>query len=539
MPSTYTTRNRAEKQATGEGLNVWGQNLNQKTTDLFDESLDGISTINLASAATFDLSSATYTKNGESDTSRRRILIFSASNAAGTAVTVPGVQKWYIVRNSGSYPVTLAPSGGTPATVRAGTDAIIFSDGTDCDLIVQRLNEMAAPDDDVDLNSQKLINVADGTNDTDGVNKLQVTSLTSANVQLAEDWATKDTDYVSGTDNSAKSWAIGGTGSGDPAAGSAKEWATSTSTVDGGLKGARGYANDASTSASAASTSEGNAATSATNAYNSEVGASTWATSTTVVSGGFLGARGYAEAAAATLADFEDKYVNNAGVGTFPTTGNFSGRVAWSGSALGVYDGANYVAVTGTPPASESVQGIAELATQAETNTGTDDLRIVTPLKLETKLAPYVTRISDLEAGFVAGSPVSASGANVTFTNLDCDDITFKLDGVSHNNGSNTGLRMYYSTDNGSSWSSTFAQPSASISAGSTLSASIAVLGMKEGNGVIIGGQGSTSSTFPGLFIQSTNPVYALSAGAQINAIKFEWAAGSFDAGTITASKRG
>lgn len=36
-----------------------------------------------------------------------------------------------------------------------------------------------------------------------------------------------------------------------------------------------------------------------------------------------------------------------------------------------------------TPPAaSETTAGIAELATQAETDTGTDDLRIVTPLKL-------------------------------------------------------------------------------------------------------------------------------------------------------------
>jgi hypothetical protein len=34
------------------------------------------------------------------------------------------------------------------------------------------------------------------------------------------------------------------------------------------------------------------------------------------------------------------------------------------------------------PPASETVPGIAEIATQAETNTGTDDTRFVTPLKL-------------------------------------------------------------------------------------------------------------------------------------------------------------
>lgn len=47
---------------------------------------------------------------------------------------------------------------------------------------------------------------------------------------------------------------------------------------------------------------------------------------------------------------------------------------------------------TGTPAASETVSGAAELATQAETDTGTDDLRIVTPLKLRTASYLPLTR---------------------------------------------------------------------------------------------------------------------------------------------------
>jgi hypothetical protein len=41
------------------------------------------------------------------------------------------------------------------------------------------------------------------------------------------------------------------------------------------------------------------------------------------------------------------------------------------------------------PAASETVAGIAEFATQTEVNTGTDDARIVTPLKFQTRLAAY------------------------------------------------------------------------------------------------------------------------------------------------------
>jgi hypothetical protein len=39
--------------------------------------------------------------------------------------------------------------------------------------------------------------------------------------------------------------------------------------------------------------------------------------------------------------------------------------------------------LSGSPPSSEATAGILEIATQAETDTGTDDLRAVTPLKLK------------------------------------------------------------------------------------------------------------------------------------------------------------
>ena len=53
---------------------------------------------------------------------------------------------------------------------------------------------------------------------------------------------------------------------------------------------------------------------------------------------------------------------------------------------------------TSAPAASETTAGIAELATQAETDAGTDDLRIVTPLKLKTStllLKKYAALIGD------------------------------------------------------------------------------------------------------------------------------------------------
>jgi hypothetical protein len=56
---------------------------------------------------------------------------------------------------------------------------------------------------------------------------------------------------------------------------------------------------------------------------------------------------------------------------------------------------------TTAPAASETIAGIAEIATQSETDAGTDDLRIVTPLKLKTwsgKPLKYNTTIGDASA---------------------------------------------------------------------------------------------------------------------------------------------
>jgi hypothetical protein len=70
-----------------------------------------------------------------------------------------------------------------------------------------------------------------------------------------------------------------------------------------------------------------------------------------------------------------------------PVDEGTSAGTVWRQTAVGITLGTTAIAfvVFGTvsPPASETTAGIAELATQAETDAGTDDLRIVTPAKLK------------------------------------------------------------------------------------------------------------------------------------------------------------
>lgn len=90
------------------------------------------------------------------------------------------------------------------------------------------------------------------------------------------------------------------------------------------------------------------------------------------------------------------------------------------------WSGTTYVEISPSPAqATESQKGIAELATQSEVNTGTDDQRIVTPLKL-------ATRISGMTKQYSANNPA------LTETGGICTWI------VTHNlNSENVGIHLY------------------------------------------------------------------------------------------------
>lgn len=81
------------------------------------------------------------------------------------------------------------------------------------------------------------------------------------------------------------------------------------------------------------------------------------------------------------------------------------------------------------PAASETTAGIAELATQAETDAGTDDLRIVTPLKLATwsgRVKRYAVSIGDGSAtSYTVTHNLASRDVHVTVYNASTyDEVT-------------------------------------------------------------------------------------------------------------------
>lgn len=342
MPSTPTPRLRVMQQARGENINAWGDpNLNNALQRL-EEGQAKVLTLAITGNVTLSV------ENYLEDQARSFVLVLVGTPAAAFKVTIPSVEKPYLVDNRTGQVASIGAASGAVAAVRAGIQSMVFCDASDTyvvDLTLDRIRAAAAP---VNLNGQRLTNLAPATSDTDATTRKQVTDLTAASVTLASQWATKLNGMVDGSEYSAKEYAVGAT----TPLGSAKAWATSTAPVAAGQKGAHGYANDAASSASSAGTSAGTASTAAQTATDK-------------------------------LADFNSRYVVGGG---FPATGNFAGRLAFdtTGSQFGVYNATSgaYDVIALPSAATEAQLGLVRLASQAVAEAGTDNERALTSLRV-------------------------------------------------------------------------------------------------------------------------------------------------------------
>lgn len=122
MASTATIRLRIELQGTGENLNTWGQKLNASALALFDTAIAGVTAFTLSGPKT--LTSTNYVAD------EARSAVLHVTGGTGGTITVPGVEKTYMVRNGASGAVTVT-AGGITASIAAGDVGYVFTNGTD------------------------------------------------------------------------------------------------------------------------------------------------------------------------------------------------------------------------------------------------------------------------------------------------------------------------------------------------------------------------------------------------------------------------
>lgn len=121
MVSTASTRLRLEKQGAGDNDTTWGTRLNTNVIDLLDEAF-GMTSFTLSGTKT--LSSNNYA----TDEARKAFL--NITSGTGGTVTIPNVEKVYLVRNATSGTVTFTTGSGTTADVVTGQTQIVYSTGS-------------------------------------------------------------------------------------------------------------------------------------------------------------------------------------------------------------------------------------------------------------------------------------------------------------------------------------------------------------------------------------------------------------------------
>jgi hypothetical protein len=174
MASTYTSRLKLERQASGENSGNWG-NLVNYVLNRIDSTVRGYTAVDVAGSANVTLTSNTSTTNTDDDATddqvHNKVIEFTGALTGAIHVFTDAVEGEYILYNntSGSYDLTFANTGhaANGVAISQGSRAIIYSDGS---TIYDALTSVA-------LTTPKVVT---GINDVNGNELLKVTATASA-----------------------------------------------------------------------------------------------------------------------------------------------------------------------------------------------------------------------------------------------------------------------------------------------------------------------------------------------------------------------
>ena len=135
MSSSYTSRLKLERQASGENSGSWGDLVNY-VFNRIDSSTKGYQSVSVAGSANVTLTSNNSTTNTDDSTTddqvHNAVLEFTGALTANIYVFTDAVENNYTVFNntSGSYTLNFAPTGGTGVEIKQNTRTLVYTDGT-------------------------------------------------------------------------------------------------------------------------------------------------------------------------------------------------------------------------------------------------------------------------------------------------------------------------------------------------------------------------------------------------------------------------
>ena len=135
MPSSFTSRLKLERQASGENSGNWG-NLVNYVFNRIDSSVKGYQSVSVAGNANVTLTSNNSTTNTDDsatdDQVHNAVLEFTGALTGNINVFTDAVETKYTVFNntSGSYTLTFAPTGGAGVELKQGAKTLVYTDGS-------------------------------------------------------------------------------------------------------------------------------------------------------------------------------------------------------------------------------------------------------------------------------------------------------------------------------------------------------------------------------------------------------------------------
>lgn len=566
MASTYDPLLNLELQGTGENSGTWGGRLNDSVIKLMAEASHGVAAVAVSGAVSLTSS------NGASDQARKKVLKFTGT---GGTVTAPAREHEYFIINACSGAVTFKSSATAGVSIPAGASVFVVWTGSAFEMFDAEATARAwavttgALVDGSDYSSKEW---AIGTTVPAGSSK-DWAQQTGSMVDGSE-WGAKE--YALGADvpaGSAKGWAqksgstVDGSGysakehaQGSPDTGSAKGWATTTGgtvadgeysakayaqstnavtggsakdwaiktggAVSGGEYSAKHHAGAASTSAGAAAASAGDASTSAGTAL------------------GYASAAGAAKSDAEAARDLAQTYAaaltgtstSSVAIGTGSKSFTTQAGKQWQvGQTLRLaYDASNYMtgivtAYSGTS-LTVNVQSIVGSGTRASWTIGISGDKGDQGIQgiQGDQGVPGNSSFTQ-----ISSTTVSTAVAAVDFTSISSsyNELAVAIETAKHNNGSSQTLRLQYSIDNGSSWS-TAVDISLSSDNATNRDGSIHLCNFNAGRFEVLAAVGNSAS-LPIAAAGSTNIRVVARTTAKPNALRFTWSAGNHASGSV------
>jgi hypothetical protein len=222
MAVNYTSLLKLAKPVNGFEDGTWGTVVNNSLTDPVDVAIGGSVTIDVTSA------NVTLT-NGDgsaSNQARYAVLLITGTPGVSRNIVAPGGSNgrtWYVVRNGSDAAIVFKASATTGVTIPAGTEAIVYWNGSDYAPVGVN-GPSSATDNAVarfDGTTGKIIQnsavtIADTTGDITGgkYNKVTITSPATGSTLTVADGKTltaSNTVTLSGTDGSTMAFGAGGT----------------------------------------------------------------------------------------------------------------------------------------------------------------------------------------------------------------------------------------------------------------------------------------------------------------------------------------